>query len=456
MTMSTTHADLLQRTAFAETQARSRGKRWLDGIILFTPLLSATFLAKIAPPVLGGARGLAIAFPLIVLALGLGLATRRLQLVPHRLAFFLLMLSVLGMVQVVRGDGFSMLSVVLMAAVGLAFVPALRADGLNIDAALRFFCNVSAFIALLGIVQFALQFVLGPEMAFPIETYIPREHRVLNINDRVPLYYGAAIFKANGVVMMEPSVFSQLCALGLTAELIGRNRATRLLVYGAALVVSYSGTGLLVLAVTLPLVVILHERWDLLVRGLIFAVVLALFADPLNLDVTLRRTGEFASSGSSAAARFTSWRVLFDEHLWNSPQAALFGHGAGTYADMAADYGASEMVHSKIIFEFGVLGGTLYLAFIIYCMLSSGAPWVLRIGMVITYFMNGAYTPATLGIAMSLLLWPRQVRDAPVATTELVDVSFKGKVSSRAKASPKDRVAPKPKISSTTQRRRVM
>jgi hypothetical protein len=48
-------------------------------------------------------------------------------------------------------------------------------------------------------------------------------------------------------------------------------------------------------------------------------------------------------------------------------------------------------------------------------MLSSGAPWVLRIGMVITYFMNGAYTPATLGIAMSLLLWPRQSRDQRVS-----------------------------------------
>ncbi len=386
-------------------------RHWLDGLIVFTPILSATFLAKIAPPVLGGARGLAIAFPLIVVALLLGLATRRLQLAPNRLAFFLLMLSVLGMLQVVRGDGFSLMSVALMSAVGLAFVPAIREGGLNMDGALRFFCNLSTCIAVLGILQFILQFVAGPDWAFPIETWLPREYRVLNINDKVPLYYGASIFKANGVVMMEPSVFSQLCALGLTAELIGGNRARRLLIYAAALVVSYSGTGLLILAVTLPLVVILHERWDLLVRGLIFAVVLALFADPLNLDVTLRRTGEFSSSGSSAAARFISWRVLFADHLWNSPVATLFGHGAGTYAEIAAGYGASEMAHSKIIFEFGLLGGALYLAFILYCMLSSAAPWVLRIGMVITYFMNGAYTPATLGIAMSLLLWPRQERD---------------------------------------------
>jgi hypothetical protein len=417
--MSTAAADLHLQGAMAQTPPRSL--RWLDGLILLTPILSATFLAKIAPPVLGGARGLAIAFPLIVLALALGLLTRRLQLKPNRLALFLLMLSVLGMVQVLRDDGFSMLSVVLMSAVGLAFVPALREGGLNIDTALRLFCNVSALIALFGIAQFAFQFVAGPEWAFPIESFVPREYRVLNINDRVPLYYGASIFKANGVVMMEPSVFSQLCALGLTAELIGRNRATRLLVYAGALVVSYSGTGLVVLAVTLPLVVILHERWDLLLRGLIFLVVLALFADPLNLEVTLRRTGEFDSTQSSAAMRFISWQTLFAERLWNSPRAALLGHGAGTFADIAASYGASEMAHSKIIFEFGVLGGTLYFAFIIYCMLSSAAPWVLRIGMVVTYFMNGAYTPATLGIAMSLLLWPGQVRDAPAARTAVAE-----------------------------------
>src|SRR5690349_17144039 len=86
--------------------ATAREHRWLDAWIVFTPLVSATFLAKIAPPVMGGARGLAVAFPLILLALLLGFATRRLQFVPHRLTFFLLMLSVLGIIQVMRGDGF--------------------------------------------------------------------------------------------------------------------------------------------------------------------------------------------------------------------------------------------------------------------------------------------------------------------------------------------------------------
>jgi hypothetical protein len=125
---------------------------------------------------------------------------------------------------------------------------------------------------------------------------------------------------------------------------------------------------------------------------------------------------------------------LFEDHLWNSPQHALFGHGAGTYIDFASSYGASEMAHSKIIFEFGVLGGVLYLSFILYCMLSSAAPWVLRIGMVITYFMNGAYTPATLGIAMSLLLWPHQARDPQPSTgTVAAAPKHSAPVSARAK-----------------------
>src|SRR5687767_5168748 len=94
MAMGTSSAPFHPLTHGAHAPARSGAQRWLDGLIVFTPVLSATFLAKIAPPVLGGARGLAIAFPLIVLALLTGLATRRLQLVPHRLAFFLLMLAV--------------------------------------------------------------------------------------------------------------------------------------------------------------------------------------------------------------------------------------------------------------------------------------------------------------------------------------------------------------------------
>jgi len=336
-----------------------------------------------------------------------GVLSSRMQLASNRLAWFLAMLSVLGLIQVWRGDMFSLTSVLMMGVLGLSYVPVAR-EGVTSADAVRFFCNLSVLIALLGILQFLLQFAVGRDAAFPIETWVPEAFRTHGYNNMTPLYWGSPIYKANGIVMVEPSTFSQLCALGLIAELSSRERLWRLLAYAGALVVSYSGTGLLILAVTLPLFVIIYARWDLLIKGLLLFAVLAIFSEPLHLQVILNRAGEFNSSGSSAFERFVGWQNLFAEKLWTSPSRALLGYGAGSYFEAASGYDAGEMAHAKIIFEFGVVGALLYFGFIFYCLFRSTAPLILRIAVGVAYFMNGAYSPTVTGVATSLLLWPVQ------------------------------------------------
>lgn len=385
---------------------------WPTRLIVFAPVVAATLLSKFAPPV-PGLPQVGLLFPVTLLALGAGLLTGRLQLVSGRFVFFLVTLSVLSLIQVWRGDLFSFGSLALMAALGFAYVPAARAattgqSSVDSAAAIRFFCNLSALIALFGIIQFCLQFVGGTALAFPIETFVPDALRTHGYNDMARLYYGSSVYKATGFVMLEPSVFCQLCALGLIAELASKGRTLRMLLYAGAIVVSYSGTGLIVLAVVLPLFILMYRRWDLLLRGLLLLGVLALLAEPLNLQVTLGRVGEFSSGGSSGFMRFVGWQNLFADRLWNSPEHALFGYGAGTYFDAAVGYAAGEMAHAKIIFEFGVLGALLYFGFIIYCFFTSRAPLILRIAVAVTYFMNGAYSPSVTGFATCLLLWPMQ------------------------------------------------
>ena len=381
---------------------------WPTRIIVFTPILVATVFAKFAP--LGSMMpAIGLLFPCILMALGAGLLTGRLQFVPTRLALLLLVLSILSLIQVWRGDMFSLGSLAMMAVLGLAYTPAARPDTVTHEDAMRFFCNLSVIIALAGVLQFALQFVGGTALAFPIETFVPEEFRTRGYNDMNVLYYGSTIYKATGFVMLEPSVFCQLCAVGLTCELVYRSRGWRMVAYAAAIIVSYSGTGLLILAVTLPMLVILHRRWDLLLRGLFLVGVLALLVEPLNLNVTMSRASEFSSSGSSAFIRFVGWMELFADKLWNEPARALLGYGSGSFFEAAANYRAGEMAHAKIVFEFGVLGGLLYFAFILYCLLGSRAPVVLRAGILVAYFMNGAYSPSVTGFATSLLLWPTTV-----------------------------------------------
>ena len=339
---------------------------WLARLIVFTPLVFATVLAKFTVPALG-IPSIGLLFPVVILTVGLGLATGRLQPVPMRLALFLLMLSVLALIQVWRGEAFSIMSLAMMAALGFAYVPSARLGTVTQEDALKFFCNLSALIAVAGVVQFALQFV-DKALAFPIETFVPDALRTHGYNNITPLYYGSKIYKSTGFVMLEPSVFCQLCALGLTAELVYRNRVVRMIACAAGIVVSYSGTGLLILAVTLPLLVVLYQRWDLLLRGLVLLVILALLVEPLNLNVTLNRAGEFGSGGSSAFIRFVGWINLFADKLWSDPMRALFGYGAGTFFSAAESYRAGEMAHAKIFFEFGRGRRTalLHLSFLLF------------------------------------------------------------------------------------------
>ena len=389
---------------------RTRGEpahasRWPSCLIVYTPVLFASVFAKFSP--LGSIfPSIGMLFPAVLLAVAFGLLSGRLRLVPARLALYLLMLSVLMLIQVWRGEVFSYGSLAMMALIGLAYVPAIHDDSVTQEDAINFFCNLSVLIALAGIFQFGLQFVAGTAIAFPIEHYVPDALRTHGYNDLNPLGYGSHIYKATGFVMLEPSVFCQLCAIGLVAELVSKSRTWRLIAYAIAIAVSYSGTGLLVLAITLPMLVIIHRRWDLLLRGMLLLVVLALLAEPLNLTMTLKRVGEFGSSGSSAFARFVGWVELFSDKMWPSTMRALFGYGSGSFFDAAAGYKAGEMAHAKIMFEFGVIGSLLYFAFVFYCLLSSRAPIALRVAMVVAYFMNGAYSPTVTGFATSLLLWP--------------------------------------------------
>lgn len=389
---------------------------WPTKVLVFMPVVMATLLSKFSPPLGNAMPGLSMVLPVCFAAVVVGVLSSRMQLAYNRLAWFLAMLSVLGLIQVWRGDMFSLTSVLMMGVLGLSYVPVARAGVTSADA-VRFFCNLSVLIALLGILQFVLQFVIGRDAAFPIETFVPDAFRTHGYNNMAPLYWGSPIYKANGIVMVEPSTFSQVCALGAIAELSSRERLWRLVAYAGALVVSYSGTGLLILAVTLPLFVIMYARWDLLLKGLLLLAVLVVFAEPLHLQVILDRTGEFNSSGSSAFDRFVGWRNLFADKLWTSPSRALLGYGAGSYVEAANGYNAGEMAHAKIIFEFGVVGALLYFGFIFYCLFRSTAPLILRIAVGVAYFMNGAYSPTVTGVATSLLLWPVQ---EPMARSQRV------------------------------------
>ena len=379
--------------------------RGLRFALLATPLIGATFLSKFAFPPFG-ALGFGISVFLLLAALVVGSLGGCLSVEPRRLTVFVTMIGILGLFQILQPDSFSALSLLLLVAVHLPYVFMVPHSG-DGDRIIKFFLGIATFFAMCGIAQYSLRFVVNVRFLFPIENFVPDTFIVQHFNHQAAMEYGSHEYRANGVFLLEPSFFSQVLAVAIVAELCTLGRVSRLAVFGLALLVSYSGTGLLVLAICLPLCVLTQRRWGLLLAGLIALVLLIPLHEYLHADRLVSRVAEFSSIHSSGYSRFVGGFYLFDQFLWHHPWRTLFGYGAGSFTNYATrvHYGAGEMALFKILFEFGLVGAAAYFGFLFCCLFYSPAPRLLTLAVGITYFLNGIYTPVAHGLALSLLLW---------------------------------------------------
>ena len=373
------------------------------------PVLTASFLSKLSVPPFG-ALGLSIAAPLLSAASALGLLTGRLLVDPARFLAYAGLMSLLWIVQVVRGDAFSVMSMLLLCVLHFPYFLRLapRPDYARV---IGWFQAAAVVLACCGLAQFSLQFVIGPQLAFPIENFFPKALLTSRFNAQGYLEYGSSYFRTNGIFLQEPSFFSQFLAVAIVVELATRMRWRVLALLAIAIVVSYSGTGLIILAVCLPVWMIARGRLDLLLAGLVAlvgVVLVASLAEAPFVRVFFSRAGEFTSQGSSGFARFVGGFYMFEQFLWPEPLRALFGYGAGSIDDYAAratlPSGGNALF--KMVFEFGLLGGGAYFAFLAWCIVRCGAPAMIKLAVSMTYLLGGIYIPFSHGLVLGLLLWP--------------------------------------------------
>lgn len=397
--------EALHRGGLMLASSRSTSERWHLWVFV-APLFLTTIFAKFGLSIGDGAITLSTVLMLLVALSGLMFGMLRLE--PTRLPLLLLVLSVLAAMQILQNDRFKVTSFAMMTALYSLYAVYSPHAARQPSRALDVFRHFASFIGVVGIIQFASQFLIGNHLMFPIETLVPRHLLIPNFNFTIPLSYGSSTFKSNGVFLLEPSFFSQFMALALLVELSAQNSYRRMAVYVAAMIVSYSGTGIVVLIVCLPILVIKEERWDLLAFAGLSAILLVVFASQLNLDVYLQRATEVDSTRSSAFHRFAGGFKLFEQFLWSDPWRAFLGFGAGSNAEFLqlSFYPFAEMALTKIVFEFGLLGALVHFGFVGYCVFQSRAPFFVKMGCAVMYFMNGMYTPATHGIALTLLVWP--------------------------------------------------
>lgn len=265
-------------------------------------------------------------------------------------------------------------------------------------------------LAVAGIVQFYAQFVLHAPWLFDYTTLIPAPIRgsgVYNTTNHV-----GSLIKSNGFFLREASGFSWYIAFALICEWSLRRRKLVMATFALAIVVSYSGSGLLALGVAMLFP--LGQRTLVRVLGLVLAggVFVLVFGDALNLTYTLGRVGEFDSTHSSAYCRFILPGKVVAEQIDSDTWTTLFGHGPGTTQKL---FGTCETTYAKVVIEYGILGTIAVGALILAAVNRSLAPIRMRVVLVVQWLLLGGNLLAPeslLFIVLISALWPVGIAQA--------------------------------------------
>lgn len=300
-------------------------------------------------------------------------------------------------------------SLAMLVAIYLPFTVAMYVPG-DPQAAwrwtVRVFGHVALFCAIAGIAQFYAQFFIHDTWLFKYNELLPwRLQGAPGYNTVIPV---GTMFKSNGFFLREPSHFSFLMALALLLELHTAHRLWRLGAFGLALLLTYSGTGLLALALGLLFPLGRRTVVTVLVGGTVGLLVVWLLGEALNLEFTLNRLEEFGSERSSAYARYVAPVLRLQEEFDRYPWSPLVGQGSGTIQRNARTT-SFDPTWAKLLYEYGLLGLLSMLALVGYCLTRIAAPTSVRVVLFIGWLVMGGYLLSAENCALLYLLlcaWP--------------------------------------------------
>lgn len=263
--------------------------------------------------------------------------------------------------------------------------------------------------AVLSVVQIVLQF--GGIRIFSFKDAIPALDPILvesAYNQNAVEFYGSLNRRANGLFPMEPGALSQLLAIGVIVDVFLYRRLSFLPLYAFSYVLTRSGSGLLVLVVSLacyPLIAPLKSM-RVIAIGLIAALMIGTvwMVAPEPFDPIIKRIDEFSSTKSSGYARYVAqletWDFLF------KTDRVLIGSGPGGLERSPAYFGGSGNPTLKLVADYGVIGLVIFLSYLLLSIFRKSNS-MLALTMLACYQLGGgnlAMAPFLIMMAM-LCIW---------------------------------------------------
>jgi hypothetical protein len=275
--------------------------------------------------------------------------------------------------------------------------------------ALDYFLDICLFCSFAGIAQFFAQPFIHARWLFDYTPYLPKVLQGSGCyNTVIPV---GSSFKSNGFFFLEPSGFSFVMALAILGEWSSRKRSWRLASYGLALLLSYSGTGILTLMIGMLFPLNSRVLGRTLALALVGAVIFLALGDALNLSFTLNRANEFRSERSSAYIRYVAPARLIYDTMSSDPWTAWLGHGPGTISrEGLVAYEHFDPTWAKLLFEYGLLGFAPFIALIATVLRGSWKSSPIGPVLFISWLITGGHllTPNHNVLSLALLgFWPK-------------------------------------------------
>jgi hypothetical protein len=267
-------------------------------------------------------------------------------------------------------------------------------------------------LSFLAIAQFFAQFVLDGRALILfygiVPDYLLASFSTDGVNTIIPVTEGSSLIKSNGMFLTEPSTLSQITALGILIEILEFRRPRYLLPLALGFLLSYSGTGLMLLLVCLPLTGFVHRRAILYGLLLIMFVIGLAVSGIVDLSVLVSRAGEFQDTRASGFSRFVGpfW-IAADYLRMASLRGLLLGNGPGTTGAFTAGFwysGGVTATWTKLFYEYGLIGSFVFVLFLAASVRGTLCPGVLLMAILLSYVFLGGNLLETPFLIMTIVL----------------------------------------------------
>ena len=235
-------------------------------------------------------------------------------------------------------------------------------------------------------VQQIVQFTIGAQHWPDLNTMVPEKLLVPGYNYLRETSYGSGIFMPNGIFFLEPSIASQFLAIALVVEFATFRRLLWMVAFAAGLLLTLAGSGLLVLALSLPFAIFRLGR-----RALPFVLAALVVILPVAQAVgwteqVVARASEFTRPGTSGYIRYTQPLGEMADRLATRGDQLVTGTGAGSTLN---DPGHNSLGITKLVNEYGLLVAIAFYAFILACIFGGGPSLAVAWGVFVYYMIGG-------------------------------------------------------------------